>query len=218
MELDIIKVLPPQRALAFANRVVAREDLWIDRGGFYTIGASTYLDSPSFYPVFAKYTNPVLDHLLHELQYDVMDALPKRFVPNTAKRLHGTAIMGIHIFDPQSNGQLGNPHIDEPFKRIDWGVTYSNPFSFTVALALPEVGGGLEYWPTWTDSEIDMYRKNDPLPRPERLTYEVGMMYVHDGLTPHRIANFGNMGLGEHRITIQGHGVTLADGVTAIYF
>ena len=218
MELDIIDVLPPHRADAFARRMKERSDLWVDRGGFYTIGASTYLDSPAFYPVFAAYTNPVLEHLLHELQYDVMDALPKRFVPDRARRLHGTAVMGVHVFDFKSNGQQGNPHIDEPFKRIDWGVTFSNPFSFTLALELPAVGGGLDYWSTWTDEEIDTYHKHDSLPIAERLAYDVGKMYVHDGLTPHRIANFGDMTPTEHRITIQGHGVTLADGITAIYF
>ena len=220
MKIDTLDVLTPTTAQAFANRIRNSRRLWIPRGGFYTVGASTYLDSPEFYPVFAHYTNPMVESILHDLQFGIMEALPERFVPHAPRRMHGTAVMGFHIFDFLSNGAQGKPHIDGPFKRCDWGVEYANPFSFTLALELPEVGGGFDYWEGYSDYEIEYYaiRGAAELPDPVRFPYEVGKLYVHDGLTPHRIANFGDMKPDECRITIQGHGVTLADGVTAIYF
>jgi hypothetical protein len=126
--------------------------------------------------------------------------------------------MGFHNFEFKSNGRQGNPHIDEPFKRIDWGVEYTNPFSFTLALELPEVGGGLDYWRDCSDAQLDEFNAIGRLPPHTRFPYEVGKLYAYDGLTPHRIANFGDMKPDEARITIQGHGVTLADGITAVYF
>lgn len=218
MKIDTIDILTRVTAQTFANRIRNNRRLWIPRGGFYTVGASTYLDSPELYPVLANYTNPMVEAILHDLQFQVMDALPKRFVPTRAKRMHGTAVMGFHIFDFESNGHQGTVHIDEPFRRIDWGVEYSNPFSFTLALELPAVGGGMAYWSGYTDAELEYFNEVQELPTGECLSYEVGKLYVHDGLTPHRIANFGDMKPDELRITIQGHGVTLADGVTAIYF
>lgn len=220
MQLDTIRLLDPETAQAFANQIKRRGDLWIPRGMFYTIGASAYVDTPAMYPVLCQYTNPVLEHLWNNLQYEVMDNIPARFAPKAARRVNRTAIMGAHIFTPTTNGVRAPIHTDAPYERINWGGEITNPFSFTLALEMPAVGGGLDYWPEHNTSHVDMLNRlpAKALPEPTHLRYEAGTMYVHDGLTPHRIANCGDMVAGQHRITLQGHGVTLSDGVTAIYF
>jgi hypothetical protein len=79
----------------------------------------------------------------------------------------------------------------------------------------------MDYWAGRNSADtLNVYNESYLIGVPEftHLRYEAGTMYVHDGLKPHRIANCGDMVDGEHRITIQGHGVTLSNGVTAIYF
>ena len=121
MYCDVIKLLPRHRALAYAAAIKRRKELWLPRGGFYTLGATTYLDEPDMYPALSEYTNVVVSHLWGNLQYEVMDAIPKHFAPKRAYRKKGTTIMGAHMFTPETNGHTGNPHIDEPYKRINWG-------------------------------------------------------------------------------------------------
>jgi hypothetical protein len=214
----VIRLLSTAEAEYYAKEIKYKKRYWIPRGGFYTIGASTYLDDPAAYPALSWYTNPVNWRLLGRLQDDLIAALPDGYCPNRGETVTGTAMIGAHIFTPETNGVQGNPHIDEPYERIDWGQKYSNPFSFTLALEMPKAGGGMDYWPDATDADIEWYNERGELPPHEHLRYEAGFLYVHDGLTPHRIANCGDMEEGEHRITLQGHGVTLEDGTTAIYF
>jgi hypothetical protein len=218
MHLDVIKLLDKDVAAYYASKVKSNKDLWIDRGGFYTLGTSTYLDDPEVYPAIAQAINLNTKMVLNGLWHHITEALPKHWVPNKAVHLPDTGYMGAHIFTPESNGTQGHPHIDEPFTRIKWGQHFSNPFSFTLALEMPKVGGGLDFWPNATDEEIEAFIQDDALPEHDHVRYAEGFLYVHDGLTPHRIANCGDMEEGEPRITLQGHGVTLEDGTTAIYF
>ena len=130
----------------------------------------------------------------------------------------GFGYPSFHVFDDRVGDTVGHPHIDEPFKRVAWPEPFTNPFSFTVAVELPSEGGGLDYWPDYTDEQIDAYIATDELPEPEYIPYQLGTMYVHDGFTPHRIANRFGVKAGEYRITLQGHGATLASGTTVVYF
>lgn len=218
MICHVIKLIHPTKAASVAGRVKRLKPYWIPRGGFYTIGASTYLDDPAVYPALAQYTNLATAQFWGVLYDKILTALPVGYCPTRGVHKEGTALIGAHIFTPETNGVQGNPHIDEPYERIDWGQKYSNPFSFTLALEMPKAGGGMDYWPDATDADIEWYNERGELPPHEHLRYEAGFLYVHDGLTPHRIANCGDMEEGEHRITLQGHGVTLEDGTTAIYF
>jgi len=113
---------------------------------------------------------------------------------------------------------MGNPHIDEPFTRVDFGeLSWSDPFSFTLALALPAVGGGVDFWWDFTDKDIETFISEEALPEPQYSPYTVGNLYLHTGDTPHRIANPGDIAEGEVRITLQGHGIHV-DGGALLYF
>jgi len=218
MHVDVIRLLSKDKAKSYADKIKRREHLWVERGGFYTIGASTYLDDPKAYPTIAMMHNEEVKALWGELWFQLTNALPRHWVGQQAVHHPHTGFMGAHIFTPETNGTQGHPHIDEPFTRVAWRQHFNNPFSFTLALEMPKAGGGLDFWPDATDKEIEDYIAEDTLPPHDHIRYAEGFLYVHDGLTPHRIANCGDMEEGEHRITLQGHGVTLEDGTTAIYF
>ena len=97
-------------------------------------------------------------------------------------------------------------HIDEPFTRVDFqGLEWHDPFSFTLPVSIPTAGAGAEFW--WDGIDRD----------PEFVPYELGKMYIHNGMTPHRIASVAPIPEGELRITLQGHGVHVEDGAI-IYF
>jgi hypothetical protein len=212
-----IAILTEAECADLADRVAELRRFWIDRYWGWTLGAATYQDDPKAYPALANYTNVITAQAFDGLYRELSRVLSKLMYTDIVT-LEGTALPAFHIFTDQSNGFQGHPHIDEPFTRIDWNQEVTDPFSFTMALALPKCGGGMHYWPDHSDSDIEAYESKGELPAHETIAYTVGELYVHDGLTPHRIANFGNMLKDEARITLQGHGVTLADGNIAIYF
>jgi hypothetical protein len=202
------------------SHIFNRQLYWIDRGGFYTIGAATYQDDPATYPIWANYTNLVVRDITGHCRWDLESAIGKH--KNCKQVIWGSrnlAAPGFHIFGNECNGVKGHPHIDEPYDRIAWPFKWSDPFSFTVPLQLPKCGGGLDFWPDHTDKDIERYIAEDKLPPHEYLPYEVGRLYLHSGLFPHRIANPGDMGNDEWRITLQGHGVIRESNNNAyVYF
>jgi hypothetical protein len=211
--------LPAIECLPFISRDTAREmafnvDLnkgwWVERGspGFYTLGAATYQDCPEAYPKLAYAYNSILDNYFERL-YCILTSGLQAFFNAACTAYHMNAMPGFHIFDHRTNGTVGHPHIDEPFTRCKWPSEVSDPFTFTVLLEAPKTGAGLDYWPEHTEQQIDDYMQTGELPEPVYLPYEIGNLYIHSGLFPHRIANPGDMTMGERRVSFQGHGVWL---------
>jgi hypothetical protein len=216
--LEVLPMFTHEQCQQIAKRVISQSHYMIKRGeGFYTLGASTYLDDPMHYQGIAANTNVRLNDMFEFQLEGVQEALSEHFSSEVFFATH-LALPGFHIFDSQSAGLEGSVHIDEPYDRIDWrGVEWHSPFSFTVPLQLPTLGGGLDHWPNATDEEMEAYARDGSLPPFEYLAYEVGKMYLHDGHTPHRISNRYPVPLDEYRISIQGHGVFTADGII-VYF
>lgn len=214
MKFKRIPLWSANECAELAESVKQHPELYVDRGGFYTVGAATYQDAPREYAKLARKMNPKVLASFGGWINQAVQALDL----DMPVILRDTAVPSFHVFDSQVGDVQGHPHIDEPFKRIAWPQEYAQPFSFTVAVELPNGVGGLDYWPYYSDTDIDAYVAKGTLPPPVHIPYELGVMYVHDGLTPHRIANPNGVGVGEHRITLQGHGVTLANGLTALYF
>ena len=214
MKIQQIPVLSSEQCQDVARRVCRLRSHWINRGCFYTLGAATYQDDPLAYPAIANAFNVVIQRSFPDLLQAVVRALPvdrPAFLP-------GTALPSFHVIDSRANGEAGSIHIDEPYERIDWGCEVTDPFSFTMAVELPSCGGGMNIWPNVTDEELGAYEVDHAVPQPEYVPYELGILYVHSGLTPHQMANPGDIGGRERRITLQGHGVTLESGVVALYF
>jgi len=211
--------IPPELCAKAASRVRFLSPHWTDRSGFWTLGAATYQDDPRTYPAIAEQKNIVIRRCFFDIIPRSLRVLGEVMNLKILPVGKGFALPGFHIFDHTSNGVQGRPHIDEPYKRVEWEFEWTDPFSFTLVLELPKGGGGIDYWPDFTDEQIDLYIAAGTLPIHKHLEYAVGRLYVHTGLTPHRIANTCDMGKDEWRITLQGHGVVRnSDGKGLVYF
>ena len=162
---------------------------------FSTLGASSYLDSPKDYVDNAEATNLLIEEAFPELMSAVKDVLGL-VLDKEITDLFGAGRIGFHIFDDRANGQEAQWHIDMPFQNegIVWEEPPTKPFSFTVPLRLPRGVGGLDF-------------KEHEQGESRYLPYTEGNLYLSDGLFPHRIANPIQIKEGEHRVTLQGHGV-----------
>jgi hypothetical protein len=116
-------------------------------------------------------------------------------------------------------------HFDMQWKKIDWGdpdkVNFKLPLSFTLPVALPDGGAGLNVW--------DIHREEctglGPAERQQlRLSrtktyhpYKLGRAVLHSGLQMHQIAPTQDFKPGDERITLQGHGI-MRDGVWQLYW
>ena len=210
-----------KRCTEIAERIKASDRAhWIDRGHFWTLGAATYQDDPMNYPALAEKHNPYLWEVFGKEQEDVLNAL-EEVLGISGYHRKGTALPSFHIFDHRASGMVGHPHIDEPHLRVWWPSKVTNTFSFTVLLEAPQHGAGLDIWHDYSDLEVELFEKRGVLPEPDYFAYDLGRLVIHDGLTPHRIANPAPQYLveqGEWRISLQGHGATLENGLTALYF
>ena len=204
-----------------AHAVKTNKDLWIDRGGFYTVGAATYQDSvPDDYIQTAHDYNCHIAVVFGQELIDVAEILESVLGIDTTSN-PDTGLPSFHVFDASAAGKVGHAHIDEPHLGIDWKQEVVDTFSFTILVEAPDSGAGMDLWPDHTGAEIDELVASGELPEPVYMPYTLGELVIHDGLTPHRIANPGmgrEIRLGEHRITMQGHGATLANGETCVYF
>lgn len=210
-----IPMLTPEQAAIEAEKVKKLRPHWIPRGNdtFWTIGASTYNDlivsegHATYYEVAHK-VNPLI-----EAAFGGLLGLTKAVIGKVYQRecidLPFAGLMGFHIFDSSGDGRKeegSNIHTDEPFQRLLWTEPFNDPFSFTIALELPDGDGGLDYW-----VHGEPYRRYLP--------YEVGHMYLHSGRFPHRIAAPTWPSDEKPRITLQGHGAILQDtNRVAVYF
>ena len=195
--------------------VLSLQPYWISRGmdTFWTIGASTYNDliiptddHPSYYEV-AEQNNIIIQRSFGPLLTSVKETIGKIYQRECID-LPFAGLMGFHIFNDTALEREhvgGHIHTDEPFQRILWTEPFANPFSFTLAIALPDDAGGLDYW--------DENNKRHYQP------YKIGHMYIHSGRFPHRIGSHPFPSNEKPRITLQGHGATLLDtNRVAVYF
>ena len=93
--------------------------------------------------------------------------------------------------------------------------------SFTLSVALPARGSGLNTW----DIRYDEYRNLNTAERArlrasqikEYHPYKLGQAVLHSGLQLHQIAPSQEFEPGDERITLQGHGIR-RDGVWQLYW
>lgn len=211
---------------------------------FYTLGAVTYIDacrSNEQYHKHRKVLNPVLLKNFSWLYDIVLEKLKTVFGP--CELLSDVAYPGFHIFGTKLDETL-HPYAIESMKKplaslhVDlqyrehysiWNhygkIDYDDLFSFTLALELPRSGGGLYLWDDvdLTSQQIDTFNFQDPrdkenqVPTPRYIEYEVGKLFYHTGHILHQIAPATDLQDGDRRITLQGHGVN-CQGVYKIYF
>lgn len=217
-KLKVLDLFTPTQCEAIRDTVLELRHFLIDRGGFYTLGAATYQDPPLAYPAIANAFNMILQSAFVGMYEDLKAGLEKELGVPVGRFDTGAALPGFHVFDAQSGELMGHPHIDEPYTRVDFSkLEWSDPFSFTIPIEIPDGGAGIDFWWNFTDADIETFINSNELPEAEYTEYELGKLYLHDGLTPHRIANPEPIKSGQFRITLQGHGVMTPAGAV-IYF
>ena len=207
----------------------------------YTLGAATYIhgrkDVRRYRTAMLKYNGAMYDKF--SFLYKILERKVSRHV--------GDAVIspdlgppGFHVIGPKPGRTLSPQRIEDlnqtvaathydgqglihqnvwsKFKEVD----FENLLSFTVTIALPFSGGGLDVWDeNIPDSLLPKMRVSK---RPESLPifvpYTVGEAFFFIapvGRIKHRIANLGNCTGYESRVTLQAHGIK-CDGVWQLFF
>jgi len=213
-----IDVFTHDECASITEEVLKLDDFLVDRDTFWTLGAATYQDDPKAYPAIANAFNVINRAAFGRMHDAINQKLSDSFDKPVGHFSRGVGLPSFHLFDHTSNGVKGHPHIDEPYTRIDLtGIEWDTPFTFTLPVAIPTAGAGIDFWWDATDKEVEAYMAEDTLPEPDFVPYELGKLYVHDGKTPHRIASVAPIPEGEIRLTLQGHGIHVTDGIL-VYF
>lgn len=200
-------------------------DPWVP---FYTLGAASYLDAvgkaPSYKRLVNEY-NPLLKEHFSWL-YERVTGLLGEHLGAPATCAENLAVPGFHIFIESNIFELSvaSIHCDSQYRLHDWSgkdADLGNPVSFTLSIALPKNGGGLNTWDVSYD-EI-LARASEKLEDPtcgRELVYHAyrrGHMAVHSGHMLHQIAPGKDLQPEDERITLQGHAI-LADGIWQLYW
>lgn len=209
--INEIDLFAPEVAQYWGEKVLREKEWWNNRGGFYTLGASAYLDavvSPKVYRDRARCRNGIIQQrfgpLLDDARAAVAELLGYAGKSRVLFDVDNTALPGFHIFDEKSNGLTGSLHTDQPYEAVWPGLPPAETWSFTVPLAMPAFGAGL--W--WYDCDLTQCVE---MPERQFQPYQLGKLYIHSGRFHHEIASLGDMAAGEHRITLQGHAVRWGD-------
>lgn len=220
------EVLTADEARASRDQVHAMRSGWNSHGysEFYTLGASAYIEAASrgaiAYTLAAKRQKPSLQAAFGAV-YERVRATIEAALGEPAAYSSRLALPGFHIFlsDPTFAEPVCSVHVDRPHERVSWhdweAVDPTRTISFTLALAIPRGGAGLNVWhqiaPAEARSQFSLRERTAGL-EPTLHPYAVGRMVLHDGHSIHQIAPFRAVGAGDERITLQGHGIRGAQG------
>jgi len=236
--LDAIPVLSSEECELARQHVHALRPSWITRGSadypFYTVGAASYIDAvpgtkPPRYSEILVETNPVLREHFDWLYARVMNKLSVHLqaVVRTADEL---ALPGFHVWQglsvPTSSLSI---HFDLQYLSVPWPDVvrsdHSRPLSFTLPIALPRGGGGLNTWDLSFEEQAAQLQASKFAPVEEIAQsrtrtfhpYTPGVLMLHSGHTLHQIAAVDQVYPDDERITLQGHGL-YCDGAWTIYW
>lgn len=218
-----LQLLSPEECTRLDGTIKELRDCWIQRGNpqtsFFTLGAASYLDDPAEYPAVARRLNPLLIERFGWVYERLVDLLGRRLrAPVTFAE--GLGHPGFHIWGTSSifTTPVASVHFDLQYLRT-WpenapGVDFDRPLSFTLAIRLPQRGGGLNIWDVTYDRYVQFRRRLDArlvpadlavLLPPMRHPYTVGAVAMHSGLMLHQIGEIDQVFPGDERITLQGH-------------
>jgi len=206
------------------RQIFALRESWTQRHPdvpFYTLGTASYLDANGgHYPEYLQKkerSNPVLIEHFRWL-YDRVAELASAELGGPAHYDDRLARPGFHVY--LANPAFGQPvakiHCDLQYQSIDWSgfAVAKNELhvSFTISIALPASGGGLNYWNVdHTEARSDpnsakqKFDRNKPLYHP----YAKGSMLIHSGQMIHQASIMKDVRPSDERITMQGHGIRL---------
>lgn len=227
--LTDVPLLDAAACAAVQQAVEDARETWVGRhplAPFYTLGAASYLDGheAAQYAAIAAHANPVLQAHFDPLLARVLTAVAAHTgEPVTVTERH--ARPGFHIFGSHPAFERGvtQIHVDRQHLALDWGVPAETleTLTFTLPIALPASGGGLEAWDIGADEWLPLTpAERVPLLKTRPRTqhrYAVGTLVLHSGEFVHRIAPSQALGPGDVRLTYHGHGVKI-DGTWVLYW
>ena len=201
---------------------------------FYTLGAASYLDSFEVFNAryYRKVTrlNPVLERHFSWLYELVIQAM-REATGKPCALADGQALPGFHIFlaHPQFLEPVASKHIDLQHKTLNWPRAQSvsleqGTLSFTLALELPQSGGGLNTWSVSHEELLAKHFWSTTLGSTHIeselsfIEYKPGHMVVHSGELLHQIAPPKELQPTDRRITLQGHGVLSHENTYLLYW
>jgi hypothetical protein len=223
--VERVPVLAADECNIILDKVHSLEAFWIRRAGppFFSLGAASYLDAQpgeESYYVLARRFNGILRENFGWL-YDRAAAVLEKHLNAPIRYVPRFALPGFHIFQSaeafaDSTGWL---HCDLQYQTLDWtdyaAPDFSDPLSFTLAVALPNRGGGLQVWNIEHgeifNKSLDEIRGVFKSRESRYEAYRLGEMVVHSGHTVHQIAPMAGMVPGDERVTLQGHGIRSGD-------
>jgi len=186
---------------------------------FFTFGAASYIDavrSPARYLELAARFNPLLRSHFGWLLDEVSRAISRACGVTAAWHPHA-ALPGFHVYLAHALFSLpvASIHFDKQYLLLDWrdipDADFSQPLSFTLPIALPEAGGGLNMWDIGEEQLARPSRqallaavRGKP---PDFHPYTLGELVIHSGRVLHQVAPSTRMSAGDRRMTLQGHGV-----------
>jgi len=203
---------------AYSSRIKFLKDSWqIRNPAMSTLGTATYLDASNYnsYEELATKTNPILTTHFSDLLDDVLSYFQQRCPGSKVLYREKAGLPGFHIFNCNKlfSMPVASVHKDMQWNRLKYSkeetIDSENTLSFTLALELPDGGGGLYTFENTLGGAASFV-----IPHPilyaastkKKIEYKTGYMVTHNGQTFHMIAPC-KMSETKSRITLQGHGI-----------
>jgi hypothetical protein len=218
VSLPILTVLECQDIRASLD---ALQTEWLHRNAqlpFYTLGAASYIDAAQSLPTYqqlAQRYNPILRDRFQWL-YDRVATALAGWLQAPVDCADHLALPGFHIYQSCKlfEQPIASIHCDSQYQLLPWPTAetdFSRPLSFTLAIALPKFGGGLNLWDLhYRDIQGLTPKEFQQLvhDRPYKFhPYQVGHLVLHSGHQLHQAAPARNIQPEDERITLQGHSV-----------
>jgi hypothetical protein len=236
---DTIPVLSSGECARVRQTLHGLRSSWIQRGSaeypFYTVGAASYIDAvphtpPPRYQEMLVETNPVLRENFDWLYVRLMNKLSVHLqaLVRTEDEL---ALPGFHVWQGRSVPTSSlSIHFDLQYMSIPWRdaprADRSRPISFTLPIALPRRGGGLNSWDLSYEEQLAHFQATQQRMPVEEMAksrtrtfhpYTQGELTLHSGHMLHQIAAVDQNYPDDERITLQGHGL-YCDSAWTIYW
>jgi hypothetical protein len=219
-KINNLNVLSELECEIACSTVHSLKESWIHRHAFapyYTLGSASYLDARvknhNYYDL-AKVYNLTLKENLNWFYQKIVKALELHLQAKVSLT-KTSALPGFHIYLGFKLFELpvASIHCDLQYNLVKWEkpeqTDFNNPISFTLPIALPKKGGGLNLWDiTYQDTLKANKQELKELAKSKQKTfypYQLGEMIVHSGLTVHQAIVGKDLKQGEDRITLQGH-------------
>ncbi len=215
-----LPVLTELECQEIRSAIYALKADWLRRNPylpFYTLGAASYIDAAQnvqTYSELAQRYNPILRDRFQWL-YEKVALLLSEWLQAPVEYPSQLALPGFHIYlsCKAFEQPIASIHCDSQYQLLPWpdpqSADFTRPLSFTLAIALPKFGGGLNLWDlSYQDivglnqAEFQQLVRTQPQ---EYYPYQQGHLVLHSGHQLHQAAPAQNIQPDDERITLQGH-------------